>query len=194
VGDVAPFGLAVTLVALAALLAVLSNRLSERTRVPAPAFFLIAAAVASDVFPRLRDVPIKVDQRLVTVALVVILFHGGTHIGWTRLRPAAGAVTWLGVAGTAVTAGGMAVLAHLLFGFEWRSALLLGTALAPTDPAVVFSVLGRREIAGRTGTLIEGESGANDPVAIALMLSARSPCRWASARWSVPSAPACSCC
>jgi cell volume regulation protein A len=171
VGDVAPFGLAVTLVALAALLAVLSNRLSARTRIPAPAFFLIAAAVASAVFPRLRDLPIKVDQRLVTVALVVILFHGGMHIGWTRLRSAAGAVTWLGVAGTAVTAGGMAVLAHLLFGFGWRSALLLGTALAPTDPAVVFSVLGRREIAGRTGTLIEGESGANDPVAIALMLS-----------------------
>ncbi len=170
-GDVAPFGLAVALVALAALLAVLSNRLSERVRVPAPAFFLIAAAVASDVFPKLRDLPIKVDQRLVTVALVVILFDGGMHIGWSRFRSAAGAVVWIGVAGTAVTAAGMAVLAHLLFGFGWRSALLLGTALAPTDPAVVFSVLGRREIAGRTGPIVEGESGANDPVAIALMVS-----------------------
>jgi len=171
VGDVAPFGLAVALVALAALLAVLSNRLSERVRVPAPAFFLIAAAVASDVVPKLHAVPIKVDQRLVTVALVVILFDGGMHIGWSRFRSAAGAVVWIGVAGTAVTAGAMAVLAHLLFGFSWLSALLLGTALAPTDPAVVFSVLGRREIAGRTGTIVEGESGANDPVAIALMVS-----------------------
>ncbi len=170
-GDVAPFGLAVALVALAALLAVLSNRLSERVRVPAPAFFLIAAAVASDVVPKLHAVPIKVDQRLVTVALVVILFDGGMHIGWSRFRSAAGAVVWIGVAGTAVTAGAMAVLAHLLFGFSWLSALLLGTALAPTDPAVVFSVLGRREIAGRTGTIVEGESGANDPVAIALMVS-----------------------
>ena len=170
-GDVAPFGLAVALVALAALLAVLSNRLSERVRVPAPAFFLIAAAVASEVVPKLHAVPIKVDQRLVTVALVVILFDGGMHIGWSRFRSAAGAVVWIGVAGTAVTAGAMAVLAHLLFGFSWLSALLLGTALAPTDPAVVFSVLGRREIAGRTGTIVEGESGANDPVAIALMVS-----------------------
>jgi cell volume regulation protein A len=158
-------------VALAAVLAVLSNRLSERVRVPAPAFFLIAAAVASDLFPSLRDLPIKVDQRLVTIALVVILFDGGMHIGWARFREAAGAVVWIGVAGTAVTAGGMALLAHFLFGFSWLSALLLGTALAPTDPAVVFSVLGRREIAGRTGTIIEGESGANDPVAIALMVS-----------------------
>jgi len=170
-GDVQPFALAVTLVALAALLAVLSNRLSERVRVPAPAFFLVAAALASDVFPWLRELPIKVDQRLVTVALVVILFDGGMHIGWSRFRSAAGAVLWIGVAGTAVTAAGMAVLAHVLFGFGWHSALLLGTALAPTDPAVVFSVLGRREIVGRTGTIVEGESGANDPVAIALMVS-----------------------
>jgi cell volume regulation protein A len=35
----------------------------------------------------------------------------------------------------------------------------------------VFSVLGKREIAGRTGTILEGESGANDPVGIALMVS-----------------------
>ncbi|MDQ2749633.1 MAG: potassium/proton antiporter [Actinomycetota bacterium] len=169
--DVVPFGFAVALVALAALLAVLSNRLTERVRIPAPAFFLIAAAIASDIFPSLRDLPVKIDQRLVTVALVVILFDGGMHIGWSRVREAAGAILWIGVAGTAVTAAGMALLAHFLFGFSWLSAMLLGTALAPTDPAVVFSVLGRREIAGRTGTIVEGESGANDPVAIALMLS-----------------------
>src|SRR5439155_526922 len=43
-------------------------------------------------------------------------------------------------------------------------------APAPTDPAVMFSVLGNREIGGRTGTILEGESGANDPVGIALMI------------------------
>jgi cell volume regulation protein A len=36
---------------------------------------------------------------------------------------------------------------------------------------VVFSVLGRRVIAGRSGTILEGESGANDPVGISLMIS-----------------------
>jgi cell volume regulation protein A len=35
----------------------------------------------------------------------------------------------------------------------------------------VFSVLGQRELAGRSGTILEGESGANDPVGIALMIS-----------------------
>ena len=34
----------------------------------------------------------------------------------------------------------------------------------------MFSVLGRREVSGRTGTILEAESGANDPVGIALMI------------------------
>ena len=56
-----------------------------------------------------------------------------------------------------------------MFGFGWWVSLLVATAVAPTDPAVVFSVLGRREVAGTSGTLLEAESGANDPVGIALM-------------------------
>jgi potassium/hydrogen antiporter len=34
----------------------------------------------------------------------------------------------------------------------------------------VFSVLGRREIGGRSGTTLEGEAGINDPAGIALMV------------------------
>jgi potassium/hydrogen antiporter len=64
----------------------------------------------------------------------------------------------------------MAVAAHYLFDFSWTTAGILGAALAPTDPAVMFSVLGNREIRGRSGTILEGESGANDPVGIALMI------------------------
>ncbi len=169
--DVERFGIIISAVSAFAVLAVLSNRVSERLRIPAPAFFLVGAAVASDLAPRLNFLSITAVQRVVTVALVIILFDGGMHIGIRRLRNNAGAIAWLGVAGTVVTALAMAAAAHLLFGFEWRVALLVGTALAPTDPAVVFSVLGRREITGRSGVMLEGESGANDPVGIALMVS-----------------------
>jgi potassium/hydrogen antiporter len=169
--DVEHFALLVLVVGVAITGAVLSNRVSERIRIPAPAIFLVAAAVASDVMPTLGQLSVTTVQRVVSVALVVILFDGGMHIGWRRFRTAAGLVVWVGVAGTFVTAAALAALAHALFDLDWRSALLLGTALAPTDPAVVFSVLGRREVAGRSGTILEGESGANDPVGIALMAS-----------------------
>jgi cell volume regulation protein A len=169
VTDVPSFGLVIGLVGLGVLLAVLSNRLSEWIRVPAPAIFLLVAAVASDLFPALGKVSVLTVQRVVTVALVVILFDGGMHMGWRRTRLAAGPILAVGVVGTFLTAGLLAVLAHALFGFGWQAALLIGTALAPTDPAVVFSVLGRREVVGRSGTILEGESGVNDPVGIALM-------------------------
>jgi cell volume regulation protein A len=169
VDDVVPFGVIIAVISAAGVLAVLSNRISERIRIPAPAIFLVAAAVASDFAPALGRVPVLTVQRVVTVMLILLLFDGGMHIGWRRFRAAVAAVLWIGVAGTAVTTLGVAVMAHLLFGFDWRAGLLLGIALAPTDPAVVFSVLGRREISGRSGTLLEGESGANDPVGIAAM-------------------------
>jgi cell volume regulation protein A len=171
VHDVIPFAVLVAIAALAVLAATGSSRLSELIHVPTPAIFLVAASLLVDLFPHLGSLSLRADQRIVTVALVVILFDGGMHIGLRRFRPVAGAVVWVGVMGTFVTAGAVAVAAHGLFGFDWRAALLLGTALAPTDPAVVFSVLGRREIGGRSGTLLEGESGANDPVGIALLLA-----------------------
>jgi cell volume regulation protein A len=36
---------------------------------------------------------------------------------------------------------------------------------------VVFSVLGQREVSGRSGIILKGEAGANDRVGIALMVS-----------------------
>jgi cell volume regulation protein A len=162
------FGLLVLVTGLVGTAAVLSNRLSARLRVPAPAFFLICASIAAELWPSVV-LPIGVVQQVVSVALAIILFDGGMHIGWRRFRGAAAAIIWVGVAGTLVTAAGAAAGAYFVAGLDWRLSLLVGTAVAATDPAVVFSVFGRREIAGRTGVLLEGESGANDPVGIALL-------------------------
>jgi potassium/hydrogen antiporter len=169
VHDVLAFGAVVLIVASALSAALLTSKLSERLSVPGAAIFLVAAAVASDFFPRL-EVSIATVERIGTVALIVILFDGGASIGWRRFRVAAVPIASLGVLGTFATAGVVAVLAHWALGFGWTTSGLLGAAVAPTDPAVMFSVLGEREVAGRTGTILEGESGANDPVGIALML------------------------
>lgn len=169
--DVVSFGWILLAIAVVGLGSVLSSRISSWLRIPAPLIFLVCAAVASDMVPRLGAVSTQTVQRVVTVALAVILFDGGMHIGWRRFRSAARTVVWLGVLGTVLTAGAVAVLAHWVVGLGWFPALLLGTAVAPTDPAVVFSVLGRREIEGSIGTALEGESGANDPVGIALLVS-----------------------
>jgi potassium/hydrogen antiporter len=169
--DTGPFAQLLLALSLAAVAAVLSNRLTARLRVPAPALFLAAAALAAAVLPGLSAPPERTVERIVTVALLCILFDGGMHIGWRRFRAAAAPIVVVGVAGTFLTTAAVAAMAHFGFGFSWYVALLVGTAIAPTDPAVVFSILGQREIAGRSSTILEGESGANDPVGIALLVS-----------------------
>ncbi len=169
--DTEPFALAVLLTALVGLAAVLSNRMTERVKVPTPAVLLVAAAIAVKVIPDLHAPSEQAVERLVTLALLAILFDGGMHIGWRRFRAAAGPIAVVGVLGTFLTVAGATALAYYAFGLSWYAAILVGTAVSPTDPAVVFSVLGQREVAGRAGTILEGESGANDPVGIALMAS-----------------------
>ncbi|HWB67575.1 MAG TPA: cation:proton antiporter [Mycobacteriales bacterium] len=169
-GDFTAFALIVLIVAAVGSVAIASSRLSAWLRVPAPFLFLAGAAIVVKLAPSLHP-PHQTVERVVTVALAVILFDGGLHIGWRRFRSSAALILVLGIAGTALTTAGAAVLGHFGFGFAWYAAVLLATAIAPTDPAVVFSVLGGKEIGGPSGTLLEGESGANDPVGIALMAS-----------------------
>lgn len=169
--EIADFALLVLLVGGALALAILSTRAADRLPLPAPVLFLVAAAIASDVWPALGSaLSMRTVERIAVVALVVILLNGGIDIGWQRLRGAIGPVLSVGILGTFVTAAVVAVAAHVLLGLGWALAGIVGAALAPTDPAVVFSVLGRREIAGRSGTVLEGEAGVNDPAGIALML------------------------
>jgi cell volume regulation protein A len=131
------------------MVALLARTLSERFPIPAPALFLVAAAAAPVLVPDIHTV-----ERIAVVALIVILFDGGMTIGWRRFRRAAGPIATLGILGTLATAAVMAVLSHYLFDFNWTTAWILGD----------------KEIRGRTGTVLEGEAGVNDPVGIALMI------------------------
>ena len=62
----------------------------------------------------------------------------------------------------------MAALAHYGFDLDWYLAVLVGTAVAPTDPAVVFSVLGQRELGGaqQGGQLADRRSAGQSGVLV----------------------------
>jgi cell volume regulation protein A len=169
--EIHDFGTTVLIAAAGFTLALATSKLTERVPVPGPALFLVTAAIASDVFPVLSEhTSIREVERIGVIGLVLILFDGGMQVGWDRFRAAALPIVALGTLGTFATAGVTTVAAHWLLDFSWITAGILGAAIAPTDPAVMFSVLGNREIGGRAGTILEGESGANDPIGIALML------------------------
>ena len=163
--ELGDFGLIVLVVATGVMLALVAAKLTERFPVPAPALFLLIALAIPVAIPHIRTV-----ERIGVVALIVILFDGGMHIGWRRFRRAIVPIGILGIVGTLTTAVLVTVSAHFLLDFSWTLSGIVGAALSPTDPAVMFSILGDKEIRGRSGTILEGEAGVNDPVGIALMI------------------------
>jgi cell volume regulation protein A len=169
--EITDFGVVILILSATVFAALLGMRLADRISLPYAALFLVGAALLAAIVPSVEDVlSIEQVERITVVALVVILFDGGIRIGFGRFRRSAGPILALGVLGTFATAGLIALAAHYVLGFSWIESGLVGAALAPTDPAVTFSVFGGREIRGRSGTVLEGEAGMNDPVGIALMI------------------------
>jgi len=169
--EIGDFGVWVLAVSATVFVALLGMRLADRLSLPYAAVFLVGAAILAQLSDELANVlSVQQVERITVVALVIILFDGGLHIGLRRFRASAAPILALGVLGTFVTAGVIALAARYLLGLSWIEAGLIGAAIAPTDPAVTFSVFGAREIRGRAGTILEGEAGMNDPVGIALMI------------------------
>jgi len=171
VDDILDFGTVLLVVSGGLVLAIGVRLLASRLGVPTAGLLLVAAALASDLVDRLSTILTFDDvQRIATLALIVILFEGGSKIGVRRFRGAAAPILALGIVGTFATAGLLMLAVHYLLDLSWTASSLIGAALAPTDPAVTFSVLAGKEVEGRSGTILEGESGFNDPVGIALMI------------------------
>jgi cell volume regulation protein A len=162
---------AVLVAAVVGLLAVIGARGARSLQLPAPAIFLGAGVAVASIWPEVHDrVELRYLPVIGTFALILILFEGGfANGGWPRVRPAVGIILGTGVIGTLVTALLLALACHYVVGLSWAVSSLISVALAPTDPAAVFSVLGTQDVSGRSGVVLEGESGANDPVGIALM-------------------------
>jgi cell volume regulation protein A len=109
--------------------------------------------------------------RTVGVAgLVAILFEGGLTTSWRDIRPIALPAALLSTVGVVVTALVTGAAAYALFDLTLVESLLLGAVVGSTDAAAVFSTLRFTTLRRRTAGLLEAESGANDPMAVALTL------------------------
>ena len=104
------------------------------------------------------------------VCLVAILYEGGLSTSWRRMRHVAVPAALLGTIGVAVTAILTGAAAHLLFDLDWPESVLLGGVVASTDAAAVFATLRHTQIRRRLARTLEGETGLNDPTAIALTI------------------------
>ena len=113
---------------------------------------------------------IELARTIGILALAAILFEGGLAAGWPEIRPVLVGTVSLAVVGTVLTAAITGAVAVWLLELSPLVGLLLGSIVATSDAAAIFSMLRGSNLRRRLARTLEGESALNDPVAILLVL------------------------
>ncbi|EKR63335.1 transporter, CPA2 family [Leptospira weilii str. 2006001853] len=149
-------------------------RISTKFGVPSLLLFLvIGMAAGSDGLGGIEfDNPVLAKQ-VGSIALAYILFSGGLETEWLKIKP----VLWKGIVlgnlGVLITGAVMGLFSVYVLGFSPIIGFLLGAVVSSTDAAAVFNVLRTRNTGMKKGltSLLELESGSNDPLAVLLTVS-----------------------
>ena len=150
---------------------ILCNRISDKIGVPMLlAFIVLGMVFGSDGLLKIQFDNFSFAEQICSIALIFIMFYGGFGTKWSEAKPVAVKAVLLSTLGVLFTAGLVGVFCHYVLHFSWLEGLLLGALLGSTDAASVFSILRSRQLNLKYGTasLLEVESGSNDPCAYML--------------------------
>ncbi|HWT31160.1 MAG TPA: potassium/proton antiporter, partial [Propylenella sp.] len=153
--------------------AVFTTWIAFRFGAPLLLIFLAVGLVAGEDGLGLEFDNSPVAYFLGNVALAIILFDSGFGTRFAAFRQAALPSIVLATVAVLITTGLVGLAARLVLGFPWFESLLLGAVVSSTDAAAVFFLLrvGGIHLRDRVRSVLEVESGCNDPMAIFLTVT-----------------------
>jgi cell volume regulation protein A len=112
-------------------------------------------------------------NHICSIALVFIMFFGGFGMKWKKAKPVALQAGFLATFGTLLTAVTFGFAAVLILQSSILEGLLLGAIVCSTDATSTFSILRTKKLnlKGGLASLIEMESGSNDPISYLLTVT-----------------------
>ena len=155
------------------LLAAFSSLIASRIGAPLLLLFLSVGLIAGTDGLGLEFDDAGLAYFIGTLALAVILFDSGFQTKFSTFRQAAGPAITLATVGVLITSVIFGIAANFVLGFGLLEGMLLGAIVGSTDAAAVFFLLKTSGITlrDRVRSLLEIESGTNDPMAIFLTIA-----------------------
>lgn len=149
---------------------VIAVRISARSGMPGLLLYIgIGLVLGESGFGLKFDDP-NLTFNVATVLLALLLIDGGFSTSWRSVRKVLAPAGLLATLGVIASVSVTALITWWLLGLEPRMAILVAGMVSSTDAAATFSILRKLSIKSRTRSLLEAESGFNDPMAIILVL------------------------
>jgi monovalent cation/hydrogen antiporter len=117
--------------------------------------------------PGLPDVRLEPDI-VFLVFLPPLLFWDALHCSWRDFREHWRPISRLAIGLVFATAMAVMLATHLVLGFPWGPAFVLGSVLGPTDAVAAAAILERFNVPRHLLAVIRGESLLNDALALVL--------------------------
>lgn len=162
----------IALVGVVIILSALLSGLVERSGLPQIAVFLALGAVIGPSGLNLVDVGLNspILRAVSTLSLVLVLFTDAVSLNLGDVRKQRFLAFLMIGPGTIVSALLIALCAWGLLGLSPAFALILGAALASTDPVMLRGLLGRPGISPGVRQALRLEGGMNDAVLLPMVL------------------------